>query len=273
MIKRSGPRPRPFECPAPVFWYLVGLIASDGCLITGKKCVNITAKDKSFLLQVWIAIGSRGGISRKLNGSGQFAYQLQIGSAVLYDRLTSIGLTPRKSLTIGALKVPDGGFRDFLRGVIDGDGNIRRWRHPTNGREQWVVRICGCSAPFQEWIRETIERLWRVHGALHCDIDRTGKRQPRYTLKYGKLAAKVILHECYYSGALALDRKRTLAIECLNAPVGWSQSKTVSDGGRWLNWDYVHTWQARRRIHTEKEEDSTSGLVAEPVGIWTGRGG
>ena len=62
------------------------------------------------------------------------------GRQRLIDKLSAIGLTPRKSLTIGALKVPLGGFGDFFRGVIDGDGNIRHWLHPTNGRQQWYNR-------------------------------------------------------------------------------------------------------------------------------------
>ena len=37
--------------------------------------------------------------------------------------LVSLGLTPRKSLTLGALAVPDELFPDFFRGCIDGDSS------------------------------------------------------------------------------------------------------------------------------------------------------
>ncbi len=30
---------------------------------------------------------------------------------------------------------------DFLRGVIDGDGNISTWIHRTNHNRQWCLRI------------------------------------------------------------------------------------------------------------------------------------
>src|SRR3990167_1999126 len=106
-------------------------------------------------------------VGRVKGGYGHVAHRLQIGSRVLYDRLLAIGLTPRKSLTIRPLDVPDHGFADFLRGVIDGDGNIRRWQHPTNGREQWSVRIVGASQPFLQWIQEAAERLWGVAGGLY----------------------------------------------------------------------------------------------------------
>ena len=216
----KGPRPKPFECPEPVFWYLVGLIASDGNLGRNTCNVNITSKHQEFLEQIRVAIGSRGSISHKSNGTGQIAYQLQFKSRILRDRLSEIGLTPNKSLTIGPLHVPDEWFHDFLRGVIDGDGNIRRWVHPTNRREQWVVRICGASRPFIAWLQETIKYLWGIEGKIHEHIYKDGRRHPIYTLKLGKLAAKVLLSRCYYSGALALERKRDSAIECITTFVG-----------------------------------------------------
>ncbi len=162
-----GPKPRPFECPEPVFWYLVGVVAADGCLSSDGRHVTVVAKDGRYLSQLKRHAGLRCGVTKCYGSSGQLAHRLQIGSRVLYDRLLGIGLTPRKSLTIGQLAVPDEYFRDFLRGVIDGDGNIRRWNHPTNGREQWRLYVCGASKPFLAWLRETIERLWAVGGRIH----------------------------------------------------------------------------------------------------------
>ncbi len=174
----SGPQPKPFECPEPVFWYLVGLIASDGCLGKDRRSINITLKERDFLECIRSAIGSRGCVSSKSNGRGNIAYQLQFKSRNLWDRLGEIGLTPKKSLTIGPLRVPDEWFRDVLRGVIDGDGNIHRWHHPTNGREQWSVRIYGASQLFLQWIRDTAARLWLVTGGLHVNVPNLRETSP-----------------------------------------------------------------------------------------------
>ena len=38
--------------------------------------------------------------------------------------MIAIGLTPRKSFIIGALKIPDEYFSDFVRGCIDCDGTV-----------------------------------------------------------------------------------------------------------------------------------------------------
>ena len=272
--RRRGPKPKPFLCSDPVFWYLVGLIATDGCLIRDGRSINITAKDREFLAQGRIAIGSMGRISRKFGSMGQLAHQLQFKSRSLWNRLWDIGLTPRKSLTIGALRVPDEWFRDFLRGVIDGDGNIRRWIHPSNGREQWTVRIVSGSKPFLSWLQETANRLWCVTGGLHVRPPASERHHPLYTLKFGKIAAKVLLTECYYPNALALERKRALAIACVTAAVGWSQSKTARDPNRWRAWNYVHVYVRKPRpvISENEDVDPTAGLVAEKAGIY-GRGG
>lgn len=234
--------------------------------------INITSKEQEFLVQVRAAIGFRGGISRKFGGSGsrRVAYQLQFKSRNLWDRLWAIGLTPKKSLTIGPLRVPDEWFHDFLRGVIDGDGTVRRWRHPTNGREQWKTQICGASQPFLQWLRETTERLWHVRGRLHVRAPVSEKHHPLYILKFGKIAAKVILTECYYPTALALERKKALATECIAAPVGWAQSKTISDPKRWQSWNYVHVFvhPPKRTISQSGNVDPAAGLVSENVSMW-----
>lgn len=262
---RPGPKPEPFECPEEHFWYLVGLIATDGCLSSNGRHVNITSKDKRYLVRVREAVGLRCKVSDKTNGRGQGAFHMQIGSRVLYDKLLAIGLTPRKSLTLGQLNVPDSRFKDFLRGVIDGDGNIRGWRHPSNGRQQWALRVYGASKPFLQWIKETISRLWRVEAGFHkshTDLDRRMNRQPQYALKYGKLAAKIILSRCYYSGAIALERKRKIAAECVATQVGWSKSKTVLNPEDWRGWSYVHAWPDRT-VTKVLERDTSSVFTDE----------
>jgi hypothetical protein len=55
---------------------------------------------------------------------GSCGYRLQWRNRAFYDWLIAIGPTPRKSLTIGPLRIPDEYFADFMRGCIDGDGTI-----------------------------------------------------------------------------------------------------------------------------------------------------
>lgn len=207
-------------------WYLVGLITSDGNLSKDGRHVDITSKDKGFLdaLVEKLKISSKVCIKNKKTNNE--AYRIQIANKNFYDFLISIGLMPNKSLIINKIEMPDEYFVDFLRGLIDGDGCIRSWVHPTNLHEQWSLRIYSGSKKFITWIRCKIETYLRCKGRIHSEFRPTWKN-PVYTLKYGKMAAKAILQSCYYKGAFGMSRKTELANKCLKATSGWSQSKTL----------------------------------------------
>jgi len=232
--------------------------------------VVVTSKHKDFLVQLRQAIGDCGWIRSKSSGFKTVGYDFCIKRKMFYEQLLALGLTPRKSLTLKPLKVLDERFQDFLRGVIDGDGNIRRWQHPTNGREQWAVRIYGASEPFIRWLQVTVERLWHVQGFVYQQKPKNEHHHTLYTLKYGKLAARVILAKCYIQGSLALKRKRVLAAACIAGSVGWAKSKTVLDRKLWKGWKYEHVWAGRVVNRTNPHVDPTSGFVKESGGLWAG---
>ena len=201
-------------------WYLVGLIATDGNLSSDGRHIDITAKDAEFLKDLKMTLGLDNKVGVKRNGSG-VCWHIQFANRNFYDFLLSIGLTPKKSLTLGELKVPTKWFSDFVRGVIDGDGSIRKWIHPSNGVEQWSLRIYSAAPLFLSWLEQRVEKHFLVKGQIH-------KNQKSVSvLKYGKLAAKQILENCYYEGCLGLDRKAILAKMCSISNAGWSKSKTV----------------------------------------------
>ena len=202
-------------------WYLVGLIATDGNLSSDGRHIDITAKDKNFLETIKEELGLPNKVGVKKNGTGEKYHRIQIANKNFYEFLMSIGLTPNKSLSLGELKIPFEGFSDFVRGVIDGDGCIRNWIHPTNKREQWSLRIYSASPVFIEWLRKEIGRNFLAMGSVFRD------ERSVIVLKFGKLAAKRILKNCYYEGSLGLQRKADLARTCGNSNIGWVKSKTL----------------------------------------------
>jgi len=204
-------------------WYLVGLITSDGCLSPDGRHIDITAKDRNFLTELTgkLKIGNR--VTIKNSGTKKRAYHIQIANRNFYDFLLSVGLMPKKSLIINSLNIPSIYFSDFLRGMIDGDGCIRKWIHSSNKKEQWSLRIYSGSAPFMRWLRDTIEISLRAKGRIYKNKD--GRD---WILKYGKMAARAIVERCYYKGCFGLQRKIALAKDCIESYRGWNISKTVN---------------------------------------------
>lgn len=210
-----------------ILWYVVGLIATDGNLSSDGRHIIITSKDIEHLITVRNALGLTSKITMK---AGEFSVDkncgdLQFSNVRFYRYLLSLGLMPRKSLILGELRVPKAYFVDFLRGVIDGDGNIRRWIHPSNKREQWELRVYSGSEQFIAWLRTTIEKAFKVTGVIITN--QSLDKNPLYVLKFGKMAAREILSKIYYENALALERKSVLAKACVNSYLGWTRSFTV----------------------------------------------
>ena len=186
--------------------------------------IVITSKDRKFLYQVREVLHLQVKLGRKSRSTEkEKKYSvLQFGDVCFYQFLQNIGLTKRKSLTLSCLKIPDQYFHDFLRGVIDGDGSIQKWRHATNGNMQWSLRIVSGSPFFLPWIKGKIKKIMDIDGKIYI-VRRSERKNPLYILKYGKFAAKVILRICYYNGGLALQRKLKKTMECLQSENGLSK--------------------------------------------------
>jgi hypothetical protein len=204
-------------------WYAIGLIATDGNLSKDARHILITSKDCDFLYELRNALGLKVSIGRKSRGGSKEKIYgvLQFGDVKFYKFLESIGLTQKKSLSLKPLEVPKQYEMDFLRGVIDGDGNIQETTHTTNGNKQWSLRIVSGSPNFLPWLKIIIKRQVGIDGKLH--INRSKGRNPLYILKYGKFAAKIILRGCYYDGALAMERKLKIAKKCIQSENGLSR--------------------------------------------------
>src|SRR3989344_9333656 len=202
-------------------WYIVGLITSDGNLSPDGRHINITSKDREFLYSVRRALLLKNKISKKTRGGEkEKKYSvLCVGDVKFYRFLLDIGLTPKKSLTLKQIKVPNKYFVDFLRGVIDGDGCIRTWEHPTNGNIQWSLSIVSGSPIFSNWLKREVEGVFLVRGKVY-GYKHKNKKNFLYTIKFGKFAAKVILAKIYYKNCLVLNRKLKQAIKCIHAKDG-----------------------------------------------------
>jgi hypothetical protein len=183
--------------------YIVGLTATDGCLITGRRVINFKSEDRQ-LVETYLGVLGRTNRIRKekTHKPGGVVYTTQFGDSQLYEWFRSVGLTPRKSLTLGAIGGPDKFIVPLARGLMDGDGGIANFvgtptvaTYPNYRYERLIVSFNSASREHLEWLRG---RLWEVipeSGSLN--VLRRKHRRDMFRLQYGKHASIKLLHLFY----------------------------------------------------------------------------
>lgn len=191
---------------SPSLAYIIGVIATDGNLSPDQRHITITSKDESLLFLIRDSLKLTSKVGKKSRGASQEKKYsvLQIGDKNFYNFLLSIGLTTNKSKTIGKLSIPEQYFSHFLRGCIDGDGNISVSHHPESKHPQLRIRLYSASALFLSWIKKELsQQLNLLGGWIYTAPDKS-----LGALSYGKTDSTKILHFIYNDkGVLFLERK------------------------------------------------------------------
>ncbi|MBU6321067.1 MAG: hypothetical protein KGI78_03850 [Patescibacteria group bacterium] len=151
---------------SPELAYAVGLIATDGNLSGQGRVFSLTSKDIPQLKTFLKCIGRPDiRIAEKRGTFRQTISHVQIGDVVMYQFLISIGLMPNKTKRLGALRIPDTYFFDFLRGHHDGDGSFYSYFDPRwPSSFMYYLAFISASPTHIAWIRENLERLLGVRG-------------------------------------------------------------------------------------------------------------
>ena len=192
---------------SPTVAYCVGLITTDGCLSGDGRHIEFSSKDLELVEYIRNGFQLTNRISTKSRGGGpQRYFRIQFGSVTLYQWLCSIGLSPRKSLTLSSMEIPDQLFADFLRGHLDGDGTIIVYQDSVFPNSlRCYTRFYSGSAKHLEWLRTTITRMWAIKGYQNSD-------GPIFRLCYAKKASLELLRHLYYDNRLPyLSRKWQIA--------------------------------------------------------------
>ncbi len=201
---KRGPKPKRVINPS---WtselaYACGLLASDGCLYSDGRHINLSSVDREQLVTFKKCLGINNSIGKK-SGFGERGLRVQFGDVALYNWLISIGITPRKSHTLGEVNVPDQYFWDYIRGEFDGDGHSHaywdtRWRSSVS----LYIGFMSASKKHLEWLNETITRLIGCSGTI--------QNQTRaYVLLFAKQKAFPLYQAMYYNKeVIHLSRKK-----------------------------------------------------------------
>jgi hypothetical protein len=204
----------------PLAWsddmaYIVGLTATDGCLITGRRAINFKSGDRQLVETYLRLLGRMNRVKSHPTATGGIAYYTQFHDARLYEWFRSVGLTPRKSLTIGALSVPDSFLMPLVRGLLDGDGSIINevYRADTGRRNNYyweylITSFNSASGKHILWLRHLLGRVLALKGSLQETTTIAGN--PYFELRYAKAASSILLPLLYPTGAPCLERKRAI---------------------------------------------------------------
>jgi hypothetical protein len=182
----------------PALAYAVGLAATDGCLVNTGRHVAFVSSDRDLMESFLSCIGRRSSTIRK-DGN---AYRAQLGDVELYRWLEEIGLTPRKSLTLGKVEVPAELFLDLVRGLLDGDGSISHYVHRPVQRKyprylyrRLTVRFHSASPEHLIWLQKRLGEVLAIKGAV---VQQTKNRAHNmYALQYTKYASISLLAKLY----------------------------------------------------------------------------
>ena len=184
--------------------YFSGLMASDGCLFSDERHLNITSKDFEIIQYVKNITGATAKTTIKLGRyNNALAYNLTFGNVSLYDFLLSSGITPVKSKTIKAVSVPDEFYPDFLRGLFDGDGTTYGYIDPVwKNCHRYYIAFFSASQDFLLWLQKTNKRLGlSSKGGV-------SKSARVFRLLYGKADSRTLFSAMYYSNHIPkLNRK------------------------------------------------------------------
>jgi hypothetical protein len=181
----------------PELAYVVGLLASDGCLSSDGRHIDLTSKDREQVatFQQILGIGHVM-IGRKTSGSSEGEkkyFRVQFGNVVFCEWLVSIGLSPNKSKTIANIDVPDEYFFDFFRGLFDGDGSVYAfWDTRWKSSYVYCLMITSASPVFMLWLQYQCEKLVDVHGVIRDSVR-------AQELRFGKKATQTLVNEMYHA--------------------------------------------------------------------------
>lgn len=183
--------------------YLFGFICADGNIAwnpkKGYQTLTITSSEKD-----WKHIEKMRKLLKStkplLYSPKTRSYRLIVNNKYLIKKLMKLGVKPRKTLTIEfPKKIEEKYLKHFVRGIIDGDGNVRyvdRKRSP-----YFEITIASGSTNFCIGLVKAIERMIKVKA----NIRKAGKNT--YVIQYSCSRGEKLAEFIYDNATIFLERK------------------------------------------------------------------
>jgi intein-encoded DNA endonuclease-like protein len=120
--------------------------------------------------------------------------------------LIARGIHPNKTLTLGAIEVPERFFSDFVRGYFDADGSV--YIYQVNGTPQIKICFVSASRKFLEFLVSRLSSSLQISNkSIHCSLrnDRSNRLYSTdFYINDGKKLSDFMYRDC---PKIFMDRK------------------------------------------------------------------
>ena len=142
----------------PLFWYLVGIISSDGHITANSDSVCIYQNDYKYLNDLKNILESQANIYNE-NKDNVKCYVLRIHNSNLYNFFIQNDFDSDKRYTAPFLNnCPNEYLKYYLRGLFDGDGCLA-YRYISGRFEGKIVQITSGSKLFAEGLKNKLNEI------------------------------------------------------------------------------------------------------------------
>ena len=192
------------------YWYADGSL-EDASYLRGKY-IRVTSVERYIIEKIKNWMDSKHTVVslKPTLPNGKKRYLLRIGSHKLYDTLISLGLYPKKSLTIQFPFVPKEYIYDFIRGYLDGDGCVHLQK--SRGIKKKII-VKKLSVIFTSGSRLFLEKLNHIlRKFAGVSQDKVYRGQRAFQLRYGTLDSIKVFKFLYQNTSDDLFFKRKFII-------------------------------------------------------------
>lgn len=187
----------------PSVQYWLGYIAADGCIHSSNVIEISTNLDPQHLQKYinWAAYPLKITSYKDKRYNDIYGHRVSFSNSETAEFLISLGLTPKKSLTLD-IKFPL--TWDFIRGVFDGDGCISEINKRTGPIKRARFQIATGSASFKTQLVQFFEQEGITSK---CQI-RTSGKNPLHLINIYRIKDIELIYNKFYSNAsYYLERK------------------------------------------------------------------
>lgn len=209
--------------------YWLGFIASDGCIVDkgdGSKRLKITLKedDKSHLEKFNNCLCGNLPVyerSIKVNGSQYKTSEFVVNCTSMCKDIINLGIGHNKTLDLRMPKIDFKYIKDFIRGFIDGDGNI--YIGKSKKRMRYAIEIVGYKSGILNDIND-----YFIEEGISSKVYFKRKDNDKLGV-YEKKSIDNLVNLIYVGASMYLDRKFDKAMEILDSNFSDFNVPTISE--------------------------------------------